>query len=394
MSKLLISRNADLGRLQQDGLQIEIRGGYLLVHDVPYVNARKEIRIGILASSLTTSGDIVCQQDHTAWLAGEVPCDSNGKPLTKIVLGSNPTAVDSALVLNQYLSSKPIGIGVYAGLYDKMTTYVDLLGAHAQAIDPDTRARKDRPVLMAESESVFMYMDTCSSRARINEVTEKLRPERLAIIGLGGSGGYILDFIAKTPAEQIHLYDGDRFFTHNAFRAPGAASIDDLNKMPFKVDYFATIYSKMRRGIVPNSYYITEENIDSLRDKTFVFVCVDKGSVRDLIFRSLEAWEIPFIDVGMGIGQIGSALEGILRVTTSTPEMRAHIRRDKLVSFTDRRDDDIYDQNIQVADLNAFGAVLAVMRWKKLRGFYIDVDREHHTTLTIDGNMLLNDYKP
>jgi hypothetical protein len=35
----------------------------------------------------------------------------------------------------------------------------------------------------------------------------------------------------------------------------------------------------------------------------------------------------------------------------------------------------------------------AVIRWKKLLGFYRDLDREHHTTYTIDGNMLLNEDK-
>jgi hypothetical protein len=31
-----------------------------------------------------------------------------------------------------------------------------------------------------------------------------------------------LDFVAKTPVEEIHLFDSDVFLQHNAFRAPGA----------------------------------------------------------------------------------------------------------------------------------------------------------------------------
>ncbi|CAN2525454.1 MULTISPECIES: hypothetical protein [Burkholderia] len=50
----------------------------------------------------------------------------------------------------------------------------------------------------------------------------------------------------------------------------------------------------------------------------------------------------------------------------------------------------MYASNIQVADLNALNAVLAVIKWKKLRGFYRDLDREHHSTYTTDGNLLLN----
>ena len=35
------------------------------------------------------------------------------------------------------------------------------------------------------------------------------RLPKVAIVGLGGSGSYILDLIAKTPICEIHLYDGD-----------------------------------------------------------------------------------------------------------------------------------------------------------------------------------------
>ena len=63
------------------------------------------------------------------------------------------------------------------------------------------------------------------------------------------------------------------------------------------------------------------------------------------------------------------------------------------VSMFDTDVEDEYGQNIQVADLNALNAVLAVIRWKKHLGFYSDFDQEHHTTYTIDGNLLLNDEK-
>jgi hypothetical protein len=43
-----------------------------------------------------------------------------------------------------------------------------------------------------------------------------------------------------------------------------------------------------------------------------------------------------------------------------------------------------------VADLNAINATLVVIKWKKIRGFYRDLEREHHCTYTTDGNMLIN----
>ena len=35
-------------------------------------------------------------------------------------------------------------------------------------------------------------------------------------------------------------------------------------------------------------------------------------------------------------------------------------------------------------------AVLAVVKWKKIRGFYRDLERELHCTYTTDGNVLDN----
>ena len=53
--------------------------------------------------------------------------------------------------------------------------------------------------------------------------------------------------------------------------------------------------------------------------------------------------------------------------------------------------DNEYDKNIQIADMNALNAALAMMKWKKLFGFYADNEREHYSTYTIDTNLLTSD---
>ena len=42
-------------------------------------------------------------------------------------------------------------------------------------------------------------------------------------------------------------------------------------------------------------------NIEELRGMDFVFLSVDKGSVKRVIVEKLEEFNIPFIDVGMGV---------------------------------------------------------------------------------------------
>ena len=84
----------------------------------------------------------------------------------------------------------------------------------------------------------------------------------------------------------------------------------------------------------------------------------------------------------------GGKLFGAVRATTSTPEKRDHFP--KLVSFDQVRDD-VYQSNIQIAELNMLNAAMAVIKWKKLWGIYHDVEGEFDSTYTINTNQLLGD---
>lgn len=58
---------------------------------------------------------------------------------------------------------------------------------------------------------------------------------------------------------------------------------------------------------------------------------------------------------------------------------------------TSGEDNNEYSRNIQIADLNALNAALAVIKWKKIFGFYGDLEHEHFSTYDIDGNHLNNE---
>jgi len=386
MLQQLINRSPDLKRLRDEGYDIEIVDGYLLLKDVPYVNASKEVKRGVLVSELTLAGDrTATPSTHVVHFAGEYPCRNDGNEITQIKHGSQRTRLAHDLDVDHSFSNKPPD--GYPDYYEKMTRYVTIISNYAQAIDPNVTATTFPVITATEIESVFHYIDTASSRAGINVVSDKLTRDKIAIIGAGGTGSYVLDLVAKTPVQTIDVYDGDTFSQHNAFRTPGAPSIEALRAMSAKAHYLAELYSRMHRHITPHGS-ITPENIEELRAATFVFLCVDDGPVKQLIIERLEAFGTPFIDVGMGVDLIDGSLGGILRVTTSTATKRDHIRQ--RVSFS-RGADQEYDTNIQIADLNALNAALAVMKWKKLRGFYRDLEHEHHTTFTIDGAVTINE---
>lgn len=391
MPHALISRSPDLARLAADGYEIDVVGSYVVVGNVPYVDAARQIRRGRLVSALTLAGDTTARPgDHTTLFAGDMPCDASGNALLHIVASSGRQDLGDGLLVDHYFSSKPAA-GFYTDYHEKMATYLAIITGPAEAIDPDATARTFRVIENADPSSPFVYLDTATGRARIGAISRKLEVGRIAIIGLGGTGSYILDLVAKTPVREIHLFDGDVFLSHNAFRSPGAASVAELREQSSKVERLARIYGEMHRGVVPHAVRIDATNVHLLAGMDFVFLSLDAGEAKAAIIGALEAAGTPFIDVGMGLEVVDDELIGTLRVTTSTPTMRDHVRTSDRIPMTGNGLDDVYSRNIQVADLNALNATMAVIRWKKLMGFYKDLEGEHFSAYVLDGNHLLNE---
>lgn len=392
MSRKPISLSPDLKRLRDEEYNLDIRNGYLLVRGVPYVNSQREVKRGTLVMKLVLAGDIADKpDDHVAYFDGDHPCHADGTEISKIKHSSKEQTLAEGVVVRHFFSAKPQPEGKYKDYYHKVSTYVAMFQGPARQIDPSVTAKTEPAVAGEDDNSVFNYIDTASSRAEIVMITRKLEGKKLAIIGTGGTGAYVLDFVAKTPVGQIHLFDKDGFRQHNAFRAPGAPSLEELRARPSKVNYLKGTYDKMHRGIVPHEAFLTKENVEELRGMDFAFVCIDDGSDKKMIVAKLEEFGIPFIDVGMGIYEADGSLGGTLRVTTSTPQNRE--TAGKRIAFSDDDGDNEYARNIQIAELNALNAALAVIKWKKLCGFYHDFDQEHSTTFTINGNCVNNEDK-
>jgi hypothetical protein len=383
----LISHNPVLKKLFDEGYELEIKNGYLLVHSIPYVNSKKEIMQGILVCVLNLSGDnLLKPHDHTAYFKGEQPCDKDGNFIKGILNKSERKKLLEGIEIDHYFSAKPAS-GSYTDYYEKITTYIKIIESPAQAIDNSVSA-KTYKLIESDSESVFNYIDTNSSGADIEAISAKLQNLKIAIIGLGGTGSYILDFVAKTPVREIHLFDGDCFFSNNAFRSPGAPSIELLKEKPKKVAYLHNIYSQMHKYIIPHEIYLTNLSVEELSDMNFVFICIDDGDAKKIIIQKLIETKISFVDVGIGINAIDGLLSGSVRVTTGTAEKSDHIK--ERISFG-KNDEDDYTKNIQIVEINALNAALAIIKWKKLFGFYHDLRKEYNTVYTINDNQLINE---
>jgi hypothetical protein len=388
MSRELFSRNPDLARLRSEGYFVRIQGSLLVMREVPYVDAQRRVRTGTLVSNLDLAGDQTRKPEtHVIHWDGDFPCNADGTPLPGISYVSPNTDLGHGLIARHSFSSRPED--GYPDYYAKMSTYATILAGPAAVLQPGISARLIRGADDEDEQSVFNYLDTASSRVGLGALASKLENEVVGILGTGGTGGYILDLVAKTPVKEIRLFDDDDFLSHNAFRAPGAPTLEELRDAPKKVQYLKGIYERMHRGIVAHPVKMSEETLRLLDGITFAFISMDAGEEKCSVVTKLEALGVPFIDVGMGLELSNGSLGGILRVTTSTPTKRDHVHAGR-ISFAGGGGQDVYASNIQVADLNALNACLAVIKWKKIRGFYRDLENEHHSTYTTDGGMLLN----
>ena len=389
MSPKPIVLDPDLRRLQQEGYEVEVRNGHLLVHSVPYVNAQRNVLRGIVITNLNGNvGELGPPGDHQVWFVGEYPCHHTGSPIEGIRHTSGSLSLWPEFEAQHRFSNKPFGESGYPDYSSKMKNYISIIANEAKEIDPEATPCTFNVIVSTEEDSVFRYWDSASSRANIITVAAKLKATRVAIIGLGGTGSYVLDMVAKTPVREIHLFDGDTFLQHNAFRAPGAASIGILEERLPKVIYFARIYDAMRTGIIPHDDYLTEDNINDLAGFDFVFLCVDKGGVRKLVSGFLQKEGTSFIDVGMELMMIPeeNCIIGTCRATLSTPEKSDHF--DRHAPLGANNGNDLYQSNIQVADMNALNAALAVIKWKQHCGFYQDLVKVHHTTYSVNAHSL------
>lgn len=380
MSRQPIALRPDVQKLIDEGYEASIHRQHLLVESVPYVTPNREVVLGTLVCSYVEDG----KPDHPVWFKGETPCTSQGRPLSQVINHSNPQLLFDRFEANHYFSNKPANVVDFpADYYVKIKHYIDILGAQARVIDPDADARTGRVVESRNNDSVFHYGDIASARAGIVAISQKLCLSRIAIIGLGGTGGYILDQVAKTPVKEIHLFDGDDFKRHNAFRSPGAASLETLQLTPKKVEYFREMYSSMRSGLICHPNHLDETNIGDLAEFDFAFVSVDDGLSRGLICNYLKDAAIPFIDVGMGLKKDNGMMNisGQCRATLCTPSKHDHMT--SYVDMHDDRDEALYASNIQIADMNAMNAILAVIRWKQHFGFYADSEQAHNLSFAI-----------
>jgi len=146
MQQEILNHNSDLNQLQVDGYDLEINGGYLLVHQIPYVTPTKQVDYGTLVCVLTyaTPTKFSPPQDHTIYFCGETPCNLNGLPMDAIINNSQCQQLTSEILVTHYFSSKPKYLNNYPNYFEKIRTYAEILSIHAKAIDSSVTTKPNK----------------------------------------------------------------------------------------------------------------------------------------------------------------------------------------------------------------------------------------------------------
>jgi hypothetical protein len=357
-------------RLVDQRYEVAIEGDYLIVDRIPYVTSIREIAWGALICPYrNVDGVPQLNNDHQCWFTGSMPHRADGTSLEGPLVSEKQVQTVAGRTVQMRFSNKPEPIGdFFDNHYNKVTHYIRKLSRHARDIDPSVSATSAGSYRRREVPSVFHYPNDAIAQGGLDAVADKLRLQRVCIVGVGGTGSYLLDALAKEEIERIDLYDHDFIEPKNPFRMPGAMSREDAYAGHNKAAWLASCYTAMRTGITGHPLRIDADNVTELAGADFVFIAVDHGPSRGIIARFLAEQRIPFIDVGIGVDKRAdvAALIARARVTLITPDTVYLVEQ---LPIADDTAEAVYN-NIQVLEINALNAMLAVIRFKQYFGFY------------------------
>ena len=383
MSSSLIARSPDLKALTEKGFSLELRGAYLIVKNVPYLkNAAGQLASADMVMSIEflSTGSAIPPDDHTAWWTGKPPFRADGME-SDLSCNTWKEGRDLGEELTAYMqwSRKPVTNGkmrAYIDYEEKVTTYIAEVADQADIKHPGVvEAAKTGEVPTVALNSRFKYIDTNTYRYGLKGIEQRIEDEIVAIVGVGGTGSYLMDILAKTNVKELHLFDEDVLKQHNAFRMCGAARIEELGGSYSKVDWCRQTYSVIREeGIHVHTEELTGDCKDILAKFTTVFIAVDNLNVRRDLQAACNELGIYHISVGIGVeveGESNDQLGGNVKVETAFRPR--HPRPSELPP----EEEPVQAYGIvQTAELNMLGAALAVLEWKAKVGIYRN-DRRH-----------------
>lgn len=371
-----LSRNEKLLQLVADGYDVQVTSkGKVIINNIPYYNQKGEKKFGSLHDrNVSINNDTVVVGDHTMYFIGEVPFDKNGAPI-KMYNCQQPISklFGSGYTPAHMFSSKP-DESIYRDFHKKVHHYVEL-------ISQDQWKQKQKGTLqIIDTPSIHRFSNERITSEGIAHIHSKLELNKVVIIGLGGTGSYILDSISKFPIKNILLIDGDVMEEHNTFRAPGIANVEEIGSN--KAQVYCDRYSEMRNGITALPEFLKPNKYHLLDDADYIFLAIDGGQDKMDIIKYLEASNKKFIACGIGVSKShdDQSLFANLDAFMIAPGESYELIKD--ISCSNDADN-VYSTNIQTCELNSMNAAQAIILFKKHIGYYYNSDKTYRSSLCV-----------
>jgi hypothetical protein len=191
------------------------------------------------------------------------------------------------------------------------------------------------------------------------------------------------------------VIEGKEYETYDQYKT--GAELKQLGGIPLETELYLSIRKPYKDELIEN-----DKQVDLARPETEYFFV--KKKLHFTINKVAFTWYKQYIR-GIQIRELGKIsaddliylaierpyedeLTGAVRVTSATEAKNDHLV-DRI--FGEDNDNNDYTTHIQIADLNSLNAVLAVMKWKKMSDFYVDLEQEHHSSYSIGVSKIFNE---
>ena len=196
--------------------------------------------------------------------------------------------------------------------------------------------------------------------------------ERVAIVGLGGVGAWIADFVLKADPLEVHAWDYDRIEPKNILRMPGGLDPNVWIGRP-KAEWFEETYSLIHTNVHGHNVRVLPENVQEvIATTTFAFVAVDNAHDRMMVCDALATARVPFVVAGL------SPVRKDKRVKVSMRIVTAHVGvsswREAIPQVGQAGQDDY--GSLELPDVYSMAAGWAIQSWRKMRGQFWQERRE------------------
>ena len=195
--------------------------------------------------------------------------------------------------------------------------------------------------------------------------------ERVGVVGLGGVGAWIADMVVKADPQEVHGWDYDCIEPKNILRMPGGLAPEAWIGRT-KADWFQEIYSIIHANAHGHNVRVHSENVkDVIESATFCFVAVDDSDDRMMVCDGLAAAGIPFVVAGVSLSR-EHGVTASMRIVTAHAGVSSW--RDAIPQVG-RAGQDEYG-SLELPDIYSMAAGWAVQSWRKMRGQFVQEQRE------------------